>query len=309
MTRYVAVRLLQGLITLLVASMVIFGLTRLTGNPLDVILPDDASPETFKAMAEHLGLDRSLPEQYGVFLKSILAGDWGKSISFQQPVKDLILSRFPATLKLAAAAVLVSFLIALPAGVLAAVKRNKWQDMVAKGFAILGQSIPTFWLGIVLIQAFAVELGWLPAGGYGGSKISHWILPAVTLGYHSTAGLLRLTRSAMLDTLGTDFVRLARIKGVSERLVIWRHALKNALIPVVTFSGVLFVHFLMGSVVTETIFAWPGVGRLSYQAIRKRDFPLIQGVVILFVGLYIVFNLLVDICYCYLDPRIKYEKK
>jgi peptide/nickel transport system permease protein len=309
MTRYVGIRIAQGIITLFVASIVIFGLTRLTGNPLDVILPEDATQEDFDAMAKHLGLDRPLYVQYWVFLRNIGKGDWGKSISYQQPVKDLIVGRFPATLKLASAAALISFLVSIPAGVLAAVKKDKWEDIVAKGFAILGQSVPTFWLGIVLIQAFAVQFGWLPAGGYGGGKLIHWILPAFTQGYHSTAGLLRLTRSAMLDILSSDFVRLARIKGVSDVLVTWKHALRNALIPVITFSGYLFAHFLMGSVVTETIFAWPGVGRLAYQAIRNRDFPLIQGVVISFVALYIVFNLVIDIWYCYLDPRIRYVKE
>jgi peptide/nickel transport system permease protein len=312
MNRYVAVRIVQGMIALLVSTMIIFGLARLTGDPVQMILPEDATPEMHAAMAKKLGLDRPYPEQYWIYIEGLLKGDWGKSIvsHSQHDVQDLILSRFPATLRLAGAAALVSILVALPAGVLAAVKRNKWQDIIAKTFAILGQSIPTFWLGIILIQVFAVQLGWLPGGGYGGDwKISNLILPAITLGYHSTAGLLRLTRSAMLDILGSDFVRLARIKGVSEGVVIWRHALKNALLPVVTFSGVLFAYFLMGSIVTETVFAWPGVGRLSYEAIKNRDFPVIQGIVIIFVGLFILFNLIVDIVYCYLDPRIRYVKK
>ncbi len=166
--------------------------------------------------------------------------------------------------------------------------------------------MPGFWLGILLIQLFAVELGWLPSAGSGG--IQYWILPAITLGTHGTAGVLRLTRSAVLDILGTDFVRLAKIKGASKRSVIWKHALRNALIPVVTFSGLVYTHFLMGSVVTETIFAWPGVGRLAYEAVMSRDFPLMQGLVMIFVSLFVVFNLVIDILYVYLDPRVRYQK-
>lgn len=307
MSRYVVVRLLQGIIALLFASMVIFGLARLTGNPLDVLLPDGSPREAYEDMAEHLGLNKPLPVQYWKFITRMAKGDFGRSILYQRPVKDFILERIPATIKLAVAASLASLLFALPVGVLASVKKDRWQDIIAKAFAILGQSLPSFWLGILLIQLFAVEFGWLPAGGYGGAKF--WILPAIALGYHSTAGLLRLTRSAMLDVLSTDFVRLARIKGVSERLVIWKHALRNALIPVVTFSGVIYVHFLMGSVVTETIFAWPGVGRLSYEAVMNRDFPLIQALILMFSALYILFNLTIDILYAYLDPRIRYVKE
>jgi peptide/nickel transport system permease protein len=308
MGRYLSVRIVQGIVTLFVASIIIFGLARLAGNPLDVILPEDAKKEDYEAMARHLGLDKPLPVQYLIFITQIGRGDWGVSISLRRPVKECILSRFPATLQLASAAVLISFLIAIPAGVLASVKRGKWQDIIVKGFAILGQSVPTFWLGIILIQLIAVQLGLLPVGGYGGGKITYLILPAIAQGYHSTAGILRLTRSAMLDVLSSDFVRLARIKGVSENLVIWKHAFRNALIPVITFSGLIFARMLMGSVVTETVFAWPGVGRLAYMAVKGSDFPLIQGIVIMFVGIYIVFNLAVDVLYCYLDPRIIYKK-
>jgi peptide/nickel transport system permease protein len=303
------IRLLRGVITLFITSIVIFAVVRLTGNPLDVILPEGSTLEEYEAMGKLLGLDRPYHEQYWVFLKNLVTGDWGKSIFYQKEVIGLILYRVPATLKLAGAAALVSVLISIPAGVLAAMKKDKWEDIIAKGFAILGQSVPTFWLGIVLIQAFAVQFGWLPAGGYESGNIVYWILPAFTQGYHSTAGILRLTRSAMLDILSSDFVRLARIKGVREGLVIWRHALQNALIPVVTFCGVIYARMLMGSVITETVFAWPGVGRLAYQAIKNRDFPLIQGVIMIFVGMFIVFNLVIDILYCYLDPRVRYVKE
>ncbi len=307
MNRYVAVRLVQGVAALFVATLVIFFLARLTGSPLDIMLPDEASDEDYETMSAFLGLDKPLYVQYWLFVTNAIKGDLGNSVHYRRPVIDFIIDRAPATIKLAGAAALVSILLSLPFGVIAAVKRNKWQDIVAKGFAILGQSLPSFWLGIVLIQIFAVELGWLPAGGY--REIKYYILPAIALGYHATAGILRLTRSAMLDILSSDFVRLGRIKGVPERVVIWKHALRNALIPVVTFSGVIYVHFLMGSVVTETIFAWPGVGRLAYQAVMNRDFPLIQGLILLFVALFVVVNLLIDILYVYLDPRVRYVKE
>lgn len=307
MSRYVVIRILQGILTLFVASIVVFGLARLTGNPLDVMLDEMATQEEYEKVSRYLGLDKPLPVQYKVFITNVVKGDFGDSIRYRRPVTELIVARFPATIKLAGAAALASVLISLPAGILAAVKRDRWQDIIAKGFAILGQSVPTFWLGIVLIQVFAIWFGLLPVAGYRG--IQYWILPALTLGYHSTAGVLRLTRSAMLDVLSTDYVRLARIKGIPEGLVIRKHALRNALIPVVTFSGVIYVRWLAGSVVTETIFAWPGVGRLAYEAVMSRDFPLIQGLILIFVGLYIIFNLVIDILYCYLDPRIRYVKE
>ncbi len=307
MSRYLLIRLTEGIAALFVTTLLIFGLARLTGNPLDSLLPAGATQEDYAAMAKYLGLDKPLPEQYVIFIMKAAKGDFGRSLRSRRPVMDLIRSRFPATIKLAAAAALISFLISLPAGIIAAVRRDKWQDIILKGFAILGQSVPAFWLGIMMIQICAVHLGLAPAGGYGGIK--YWILPAITLGCHSTAGILRLTRSAMLDVLSTDYVRLARIKGLSERFVIWKHALKNALIPVVTFSGVIYVHFLTGSVVTETIFAWPGLGRLAYEAVKQRDFPIVQGLILIFVILYIIFNLAIDIIYCYLDPRIRYGKE
>lgn len=302
------IRLLQGIATLFVASVVVFALARLTGNPLDVMLSDAATPEEEKALTALLGLDRPLFEQYWIFITRIAQGDFGLSLHFRTPVIESIVDRFPATVKLTCAAALASFLIALPMGVVAAVKRDKWQDVIGKGFAILGQSAPSFWIGILLIQIFAVQLAWLPSCGYG-KGIQYWILPALTVGYHSTAGVLRLTRSSMLDVLSTDYVRLARIKGLSERLVIWKHGLRNALIPVVTFSGIIYVRWLTGSVVAETIFAWPGIGRLAYEAVLHRDFPMIQGLLLIFVGLYVIFNLAIDILYCWMDPRIRYVKE
>jgi peptide/nickel transport system permease protein len=307
MSRYLTIRLLEGVVALFVASVMVFGLARLTGDPVQMMLPDTAGQAEQEALSRQLGLDKPLPVQYWVFISKAVKGDFGRSIRYRRPVADFIFERAPATIKLTFAAAVVSLLFSLPFGVIAAIKRNKWQDLLAKSFAILGQSMPTFWLGIMLIQVFAVLLGWLPAGG--SMSLRYWILPAFTIGFHSTAGLLRLTRSAMLDVLNSDYVRLARIKGVSERLVIWKHALRNAMIPVATFSGLIYVHMLMGSIVAETIFAWPGIGRLAYEAVRYRDFPMIQGLILLFVGLYIVFNLIIDVLYVYLDPRVRYVKE
>jgi peptide/nickel transport system permease protein len=307
MSRYVAARFLQALITLLAATVLVFFMARLTGNPLDVMLPATATEEEYKSVAMHLGLDKPLTLQYWRFIANAAKGDFGRSIRYRRPVLEFIIDRAPATIKLAGAAALISLLVSIPAGVFAAVNRDKWQDTIAKGFAIFGQSVPSFWIGIMLIQIFAVQLGWLPAGGY--ENLRCWILPAITLGLASTAGVVRLTRSAMLDVLDSDFVRLARIKGVPEKFVNWKHALRNALIPVVTFSGVIYAHFLMGSVVTESIFAWPGIGRLAYNSVMYRDFPLMQGLILIFIALYLLINLAVDILYAYLDPRIRYVKE
>ncbi|MFC2004077.1 ABC transporter permease [Chloroflexota bacterium] len=306
MSRYVMIRVVQGLVALIIATIVIFGLARLTGDPLDVMLPEEATEAEYEAMRKYLGLDKPLPVQYWVFISKAAQGDFGRSFLSRRPVMDIITERVPATFKLAGAAILISLLISLPVGILAAVKREKWQDQIAKGFAILGQATPAFWLGIMLILVFGVKLNWLPAGGYRG--IESWILPAATMSTFSTAGILRLTRSSMLDTLSSDYVRLARIKGISERLVIWKHALRNALIPVITFGGVIYTHMLMGSVITETVFAWPGIGRLSYEAVMFRDFPLMQGLIMIFVAVYLVANLGIDILYVYLDPRVRYVK-
>lgn len=305
MRRYLLLRLGQGIISLLIMSILIFFLARLTGNPLDVLLPENATLAEYELMSEYLKLDEPFYKQYWSFLTKAIKGDFGDSLRYRTPVRDFIIRRAPATFSLAGVAFLVSILIALPAGVIAASQKDKWQDIIAKLFAIFGQSLPTFWLGIMLIQLFAVRLGWLPAGMYN-RGIQYWILPALSLGWHSTAGILRLTRSEMLDVLSSDYVRLAKIKGLSTPVVIWKHALRNALIPVVTFLSNIYGRFLMGSVVTEVVFSWPGLGRLAYEAIMHRDFPMVQGLVIIFVGLFILINLITDILYIYLDPRIRY---
>ncbi len=306
MTRYVLIRVFQGILVLFLSAVAVFFLARLTGDPISVMLPEDATKEDVEIMTKYLGLDKPVYEQFGIFLVRIFKGDLGRSIHYRLPVTELIAARIPASIWLALAAAVASLVIALPFGVIAAVNRDKWQDVIAKAFAIFGQSIPTFWLGVMLIQVVSVWLGWLPSAGYGSFK--NIILPAITLGYHSTAGVLRLTRSSMLDVLRSDFVRLGRIKGLSERVVIWKHALRNALIPIVTFIGIIYVLFLTGAVVAETVFGWPGLGRLSYEAVLHRDYPLIQAIILLFVGIFVFVNLLVDILYVYLDPRVRFVK-
>jgi len=303
MTRYLINRLTQGIIALILSSILVFILLRLTGDPTLLLLTPDATLADVAALRTHLGLDQPYPVQYFLFMRDILQGNFGDSLFYHRPVIDLITARFPATLLLAVTANALGIIIALPFGVIAATHREKWQDTMAKVTAILGQSLPNFWLGIVLIQIFSVWLGWLPSSGYGSLKFL--VLPAIALGFGSVAAILRLTRSSMLDVLSADYIRLARIKGLPERLVVWKHALRNALIPVVTFAGIYFVRTLAGSVVVETIFAWPGVGRLAYEAVVRRDFPVEQGILILFTALFILFNLMIDIIYLFLDPRVK----
>jgi ABC-type dipeptide/oligopeptide/nickel transport system permease component len=303
MTRYVIIRIMQGVIALIVATMLVFILSRLSGDPLNIMLPETAPEEQRQQMAEYLGLDKPIYLQYFIFIGNAIRGDLGRSIFFYRPVADLIIERLPATMMLGLTAMAISMLVAVPIGVYAAVKREKWQDGITKVLAIVGQSAPAFWLGIMLILVFAVRLRLLPAGGYG--HFSNLILPALTVATFPIAGFMRLTRSAMLDTLGTDYVRLARIKGLSERQVIWKHGLRNALIPVVTYTGVVFVNALTGSVIVETVFAWPGIGQMAYQALNWRDFPLIQGILVFCVGLFVLVNLIIDIIYIYLDPRVR----
>jgi peptide/nickel transport system permease protein len=307
MIRYVGFRLVQGIIAILLATVIVFGMARISGDPVMHFASVGSTKESLQRIREHMGLDKPVVVQYGLYIYHIAQGDFGRSYFTPRPVFDMIKERIPATIKLSALAILVSLIIAIPMGVLAAIRRNKWQDTIAKIFAIFGQSVPSFWLGIMLILIFGAELKWLPAGGY--DNATSYILPAITEAVFSMAGFLRITRSSMLETLGSDYVRLARIKGMPERIVIWKHAFRNALIPVVTFTSVFYTLMLTGSVITETVFAWPGIGRLSYDAVVNRDFPLIQGLVIVFVALFVVINLLVDILFVYLDPRVRYVKQ
>ena len=304
MQRYIVRRLLQSVLALLAISLLVFLMSRMTGDPTMLMLPDDASQEDIARLRRALGLDQPLTVQYWVFLSKAVQGDLGRSIKGQMPVTEMLTERLPNSLKLAAVAMGVAVLMAFPLGVVAAVKRGTAFDTVANIVAVLGQSLPQFWVGIVLIQIFAVRLRWLPVAGVG--TLWHYVLPAFTLGWFVVAGMMRLLRSSMLDILGSEFVKLARIKGVPETAVIWKHALRNAMIPVLTFGAVYLAILVTGAILVETVFAWPGIGQLIYQGIVFRDFPVVQAVVLLTAGLVIAVNMLVDILYAYLDPRIRY---
>lgn len=304
MQRYILRRFFHSVLALLAISLLVFCMSRMTGDPTMLMLPDDASREDIARLRHVLGLDQSLLRQYWVFMSRAVQGDLGRSIKGQMPVTEMLAERLPNSLKLAAVAMCIAVLLAFPLGVLAAVKRGTAFDTIANIVAVLGQSLPQFWVGIVLIQIFAVRLRWLPVAGVG--SLWHYVMPAFTLGWFVVAGMMRLLRSSMLDILSSEFVKLARIKGVPESAVIWKHALRNAMVPVLTFGAVYLAILVTGAILVETVFAWPGIGQLIYQGIVFRDFPVVQAVVLLTAGLVIAVNLLVDILYAYLDPRIRY---
>ena len=296
-------RLLQSLVVLLGVSFVVFFILFLTGDPALVLLPPEASAEDIREFRERMGFDDPFLVQYGRFLAGALRGNFGESIRHGEPAFSLVVERMPATFELAGSALLIALCLSIPAGILSAVRRNSVLDYVSTVVALLGQSMPTFWLGIMLILLFSVQLQWLPSSGRG--ELRHLILPAITLGLFTTARITRLTRSGMLEVLSQDFIRTARAKGVSDPPVVWKHALKNAAIPIVTIVGIELGTLLGGSVITETIFAWPGVGRLSVQAIYNRDYPVVQAAVFLLATTFVLVNLFVDLVYTYLDPRIR----
>jgi ABC-type dipeptide/oligopeptide/nickel transport system permease component len=302
---FVLRRLLQSLVVLLGVSFVVFFILHLTGDPAAVLLPPEASADDIRRFREAMGFDDPFLVQYARFLTGALQGDFGKSIRHGEPAFGLVLERMPATFELAGAALVIALALSIPAGIVSAVRRNTVVDYVSTVFALLGQSMPTFWLGIMLILFFSVSLNLLPSSGRG--TLEHLILPAVTLGLFTTARITRLTRSGMLEVLNQDYIRTARAKGVSDPPVVWKHALKNAAIPIVTIVGLELGTLLGGSVITETIFAWPGVGRLSVQAIYNRDYPVVQAAVFLLASTFVLVNLVVDVVYTYLDPRIRFR--
>ena len=296
-------RLLQSLVVLLGVSFVVFFILFLTGDPAAVMLPPEATAEDIRRFRESMGFNDPFFVQYGRFLLGALSGNFGTSIRHGEPAFTLVVERMPATFELAGAALVIALLLAIPAGIVSAVRRNTVVDYISTVVALLGQSMPTFWLGIMLILFFSVQFQVLPSSGRG--TWQHLVLPAITLGLFTTARITRLTRSGMLEVLNQDYIRTARAKGVSDPPVVWKHALKNAAIPIVTIVGIELGTLLGGSVITETIFAWPGVGRLSVQAIYNRDYPVVQAAVFLLAATFIVVNLLVDVVYTYLDPRIR----
>jgi peptide/nickel transport system permease protein len=305
--RFVFSRVLQSLVALAILSVVVFILARATGDPLQLILPMSATPEDYSDARRYLGLDRPYVEQYLSFVGRAVTGDFGNSLRARRPVIELIQERLPNSLRLAAFAMGISLAIAFPLGVLAAVKKGTGLDRTAQVIAVLGQSLPTFWVAIVLVEVVAGRLQWLPAGG-SSQGFASYILPGFTLGWFVVAGMMRLLRSGMLEVLDSEYVKLARVKGVAEHRVVWVHALKNALIPVVTFAGIYFSILVTTAIVVETVFAWPGLGRLAYEGISSRDFPVIQAVVLTTAAIVALVNLGVDCLYAVVDPRIRHAR-
>lgn len=305
MQRYIYLRIFQGMVTLLILSLAVFLSVHLTGDPAMYLLGPEESLEDYEQIKKRMGLDRPLIVQYGSFLLNILQADFGDSHITGQSARDVLLERLPATLQLAGTAFLLTIIVGIPLGILSATRRDSIFDQIAKFFAVVGIAAPSFWVAIMLILLVGALLGWLPTFGRGG--LDHLILPAFVLSWHSMAGVLRLVRSSMLEVLDSEYVKFARIKGLPEKLVIYKHAFKNAVIPVLTFSGLTLAGLLNGSVVIEVVFAWPGIGRLMLQGIQSRDFPIVQATVLAAGFFYVFTALLVDILYAYVNPRIRLE--
>jgi peptide/nickel transport system permease protein len=306
MKRFVLRRVAYAAISLVVLSATIFVFVRVTGDPAVLLVEPGASDADLKAIRQQLGLDRSLWVQYASFVRDLGRGDLGQSFYYRTAVLELYLSRLPNSLLLATAAMAFSLLVGIPSGILAAVRVNRWWDSAGKIFALLGLSMPSFWIGLLMILFFSVYLGWLPSSGSGTPW--HLVMPAIALGWYFAAAHMRLTRSSMLEVLGSEYVKLARLKGLPEALVIAKHAFKNALIPVLTLAGINLVIMVNVAVVVETVFAWPGVGRLLYEGIAFRDFPVVQACVLVGGAMIVAVNLVVDVLYAVIDPRIRYGR-
>jgi peptide/nickel transport system permease protein len=305
MKRFITRRASYSLLSLFLLSLTIFFFVRITGDPTSLMLEPGASQQDIDNLRRQLGLDQPVWVQYWHFVESFLTGDLGQSFYYRTPVFELYLERLPNSLLLATVAMAFSLIIGIPSGVLAAVRVGGFWDSAGKIFTLLGLSLPSFFIGLVLILFFTVYLGWLPSSGSGTAL--HIIMPAVTLGWYFAASHMRLTRSSMLEVLGSEYVKLARLKGLPEAWVIGKHAFKNALIPVITLAGINLVLMINATVVVEMIFAWPGIGRLLYEGISFRDFPVVQAVVVLGGSMIILVNLLIDVLYAVIDPRIRLE--
>jgi len=304
MGRYLLVRCIESLVTLVVISMVVFVLARATGDPVTLLISDKATAQDIALLKQQLGLDQPVPVQYWVFITNAVSGNLGKAIADKGDVGRLIADRFPNSLLIGGPALALSTVLGIALGVAAAVGRNTWVDKAVRVVSILGQSVPSFWLAIMLIMVFSVMLRLVPTSGMG--SLDHYVLPVAVLTFFALPLRTRLMRSSMLEILDTEYVKLARAKGLSEGSVIWRHALKNALSPQLTSFGLTLAFAITGSVVVETVFAWPGLGQLAYQAMLSRDYPLMQGTVLLVAVFVLASNLLVDVLYAYVDPRIRY---
>ena len=306
MRQFMIRRAFYAIVTLFILSLTIFTVVRLTGDPVTLLAEPGARAEDLDRVRSEWGLDRSWPVQYLAFVNNVFTGQLGKSFNYEMPVSTLYFQRLPNSLELALAATLISFLIGIPAGIISAVRVNSFWDNFGKIVALLGLSIPGFWLGLVLILVFSVWLHWLPTSGQGG--VQHLIMPALALGWYFAASLLRLTRSSMLEVLRSEYIKLAHLKGLPGYVVLAMHAFKNALIPVLTLAGINLVVMINAAVIIEVIFAWPGIGRLLYEGIFQRDFPLVQGVVMEAGIMIVLINLIIDLLYAYIDPRIRLSK-
>jgi peptide/nickel transport system permease protein len=306
MSRYALRRLWHAVLTLFGVSVLVFVVLRvMPGDPAKMLLPEGAPQSAIDELDRHLGLHRPLAVQYLLFVKSVFQGDFGQSFQYRAPAARVVQERVSATVDLTVAAMLLITGIGVPIGLVAAVRRRTPYDYAGMTFAVLGQSLPNFWLGIMLILLFGVSIHWLPTSGF--ESWRHLILPSITLAAYPTAFVARLTRSGMLEVLGQDYVRTARSKGLPETKTVLRHALKNAIIPVLTVIGLQIGILLSGAVITESVFAWPGIGKLIVDAIFSRDFPVVQAVLILSAGIFVLVNLLVDLIYTLVDPRIRYQ--
>ena len=306
MLTYLLRRILIAVPTLLGVVLLVFLMVRLApGDPAILLAGEFATPETLEAIRTRYGLDRPLPEQCALYLGALLQGDLGESARSRRPVLEELKTYFPNTVVLATAAILVALATGIPLGILAALRQGSWLDLGVMVLALLGVSMPVFWFGLLAILIFSVELGWFPVAGKG--TLAHLVLPAVTLGINATALLARMTRGTLVEVLSQDYIRTARAKGLAERVVIFKHALRNALIPVVTVAGLEFGSLLAGAVITETIFAWPGLGQLLVGSILSRDYPVVQGAVLLVAFTFTLVNLMVDLLYAWIDPRVRYD--
>ena len=305
MQRYIVKRVGEAILALFALSIIIFLMVRMTGDPALLMLPPDAGADALEDIQHSMGLDKPLVVQYGLFIRDYAHGSFGNSLRSKTPVSELVKDRLPNSLKLVGTAAVIVLLISIPLGVLSAVYRGTWIDTLATGFAVLGQAVPVFWLGILMIQLFTVKLGWLPSSGMGG--LDHYIMPAFALGFFTVAAIQRLLRSSLLEAMDSEYIKLARIKGLTEFKVIWKHALRNSLISVITLGGIYIAILITLGIRVEGVFAWPGMGRLMFQGIVFRDFPVVQAVVLISAAIVIFSSLVVDIAYAYLDPRIRLQ--
>jgi peptide/nickel transport system permease protein len=308
MRAYLTKRLIHSIIIIIGISMVVFIISRMTGDPVSIMVDFTTPQEDRDIIRKELGLDKPIPLQYLIFLKNAVRGDFGTSIRYEEPALDLVLQRIPITLRLLIVTLAWSLTLAIPIGIISALKRNSIFDLAGMAFTFVGQSIPSFWLGIMMIMVVGVHFRLLPISGFGSGELSYIIMPAITLGSFGMASFARITRSSMLEVLDSDYIQTARAKGLRETFVVIKHALRNALIPIVTILGLQIAGLLGGAVITEQIFAYPGVGWLAVQSIYNRDFPVIQAIVMMVSIGVVATNFIVDIVYTIIDPRIRYDK-